>query len=182
MSDESMASSGATWARIRARVVPADSRREPKEIEISIEICPTPDFGPWSVELHTESAAPASGEGKGPCGGRPRTAPKAAFYAEAVFVSGAVLTHIKSRCETFGGERFTKAVKLPEALEFVAGDLARIEIDVYSGSSGPIAPPSVGVFQEPEPGHAAAPSSPELGARRFGLSGRLPTRPLGLYY
>jgi hypothetical protein len=178
------------WARIRVTAVPANPGRKPEEIEVGVKVCSVPDpedaIGSWSVELHTESSIPEAVH-KEPGPGGTNAVPKETFYAEVIFHSALVLTHIKGRCETLKGERFMKAVKLPEALVFMPGDHAHIEINVYrDADAARIPPPSVEVFQEPEPnqelGRAAARPSFALGSSRSGPRDGIPTRPIGLFY
>jgi hypothetical protein len=203
-----MIADGAVWARIGVTLVPIDPRRKLKEIQVDVEVCSMPDpgdaIGSWSVELHTEGGAPASGgAGKALGQDRAEAVPKEAFHAEVVFRSMATLTHIKSRCETWKGERFMKAIKLPEALAFMPGDRARVEIHVFRDSTARVARPSVEVFEEPEIGHQtpAPAAAPQLGIASkhppydaqgrpqfwfrpsgFGLTGPIPTRPIGLFH
>jgi len=193
-----MIASCSVWARIRVTCIPIDHGRKSEAIEVGVKVCSVPDpedaIGSWSVELHTESAAPASaGVGKDPGLDQTNAVPKATFYAELAFNSAAVLTHIKGRCATLKGERFMKAVKLPDALTFMPGDHARVEINIYKDSDTQIPPPSVEVFQEPEPklkqelGRPAMSHSFSLGSSRVrpprGIqTGGIPTRPIGLFY
>ncbi len=193
-----MMSAGAVLAKVHVTTIPIDPRQEPKEIEAGIQVCLLADLEDaiksWSVELHLEDPASVSEEpGNGSCSGRAPGAPKYSFHAEAVFSVAAVLTHLKSRCETWKGGSFMKAVRLPETLSFMPGDRARVEVRVYTDSSAQVPLPSITVFEEERPSSL----SPALGSRRFGLSGRtppghaapvpvslgrVPTRPIGLFY
>lgn len=151
MPDESMLSRGAVWARIRVMIVPKDLWREVKEVEIWVEVCSIPELdavGSWSIELHTEGKAPA------PLGAHEAlesvsVLPKESYYNDVAFHSAAALTHIKSRCVTMKGNRFSKAVRLSEAVAFVAGDKARVEVHVYRDAGiGRVVKPSIRIFEE----------------------------------
>jgi hypothetical protein len=182
--DESARHPGAVWAEIRVTTVPVDPKREPGKVEVGIRVCSLSDAGDamksWSIELHTEGSVPESlgtckSHGKG-LGSGPAGSPVDAFNADVVFPVAGTLTHIKARCETGRGDRFTKAVRVPEAVAFMPGDQAHVEIDVYMDSTAPELPlPLVQVFQEPP--HESVPSRSQPG-----MAGRIPTRPLGLSF
>jgi hypothetical protein len=176
--------------------VPIDPGHASKGVEVEVQICSMPEPGDavasWLVELHTEALAPAASGGscKGDVLEPAEDVPKEVFHAEAFFPSaGAALTHIKSRCETLAGRNVTKAVKVPEALIFMPGDRAQVEIRVYANSPVRVVPPSVKVFQEPvsaasseSSGLAGQIPTHPMRSRSFGFwqMGRIPTRPIGL--
>lgn len=121
----------------------------------------------WSIELHAEPEAPASMGARKTLGQGCGKAEKedSDFIAEVAFRSAAALTHIKSRCETLKGGSHTKAVQLPLALDFMAGDVAFVEINVYGSQTARIPPPSVEVFQEPSLGRGSPAWLPGLKPR-----------------
>lgn len=192
------------WSRVKVTTVPIDPRRRPQEIEVGVKVCSVPDpedaIQSWAIELHTESVAPES-DGTHKNLEPDPAAPTEVFSTEVAMHSGA-LTHIKGRCLTVKGERFMKAVKVPEALVFMPGDRAHVEIRVYRESDAPIPQPSVEVFQEPDAAPSPVPPVLGLGSSRsvpafslgssrpvFALgsarpmtANRMPTRPIGLFY
>lgn len=143
------------WARVLISVLPTSLHPEERAVELDIEICKPSDpedaVQAWSFELHTEGAMPEGGEGpaKKNCAGFDR---QKAYYHEISFREAALLTHVKTRCGTFSGEQFRKAVRMPQILPILPGDRAAVQINVYQApGTNPVPEPTIKVFEEPLP-------------------------------